>query len=54
MVKKKLYIYYSSISYLIGSILWFLSLFLHEKNSIIFYDKLAALFYVIGSILLLL
>ena len=42
----------SSILYIFGSICWLISLFTIDKQSVLVYDTMAAISYIIGSILL--
>ena len=54
MDKKNVNLIIGSLLFLLGSVLWFISLFLHDEETIIFYDKIAAALFIIGSVLFLL
>ena len=51
MVKKNINLILGSLLFLLGSIIWFISLFLQDEETIIFYDKIAAALFIIGSFL---
>ena len=54
MAKKNINLIIGSLLFLLGSIIWFISLFLSEEETIIFYDKIAAALFIVGSVLFLL
>ena len=53
MGKKNMNLIIGSLLFLIGSVLWFISLFLQDEETIILYDKIAAALFIIGSIFFL-
>ena len=53
MKKNNINLIIGTILFLLGSILWFVSLFLDSIEIILFYDKIAAGFFIVGSIFFL-